>query len=370
MKRAQRISKIGSWYYDRATDIEIWSDECFELFGLKKDNYPDNVVPAALSFSFYAEPKKMLELGTFLAEKYDSYDLEFTTIPINGQVKTIHSYCEVEKDNEGNLLKVFGSDQDVTEQKVMENQLIKAKEQADAANKTKSEFLSNISHELRTPMQGINGFSNLAIKRFKSTKKAKLLEYFSSIHSSGRRLLALLNDLLDLSRLEAGMIDYHFEKSEMSNLVYRTINELGFLAKEKSIEIEFRQPKFSDMVIMDKTTITQVIINLLSNAIKFSESGNEVRIELGYRDANLRLSVIDKGIGVPKNELELVFDKFVQSSKTKTGAGGTGLGLAICKEIIKAHKGKIWAEKNPEGGSIFSFVLPCEQEIVPEQIND
>jgi PAS domain S-box-containing protein len=361
LKRGQRISKIGSWYYDRATDNEIWSDECFELFGLKKDNYPDNVVPVALSYSFFAEPKKTAELSTFLAEKNDIYDLEFTTIPINGQVKTIHSYCEVEKDNEGNLLKVFGSDQDVTEQKMMENQLIKAKEQADEANKTKSEFLSNISHELRTPMQGIIGFSNLAIKRFKSTKKAKLLEYFSSIHSSGRRLLALLNDLLDLSRLEAGMVVYNLEKSKMSELIFNAINGLKSLAKEKNIRIEFQPSKFADVVTLDKEIITQLIVNLLSNAIKFSEPGSEIRVESDSRDESFCLSVIDKGIGVPNNELESIFDKFIQSSKTKTGAGGTGLGLAICKEIIQAHNGKIWAENNPEGGATFSFILPYEQ---------
>jgi signal transduction histidine kinase len=361
LRRAQHISKIGSWYYDRATGNEIWSDECFKLFGLKKDNYPENVVPAALSFSFYADPEKTAKLGSYLAEKYDTYDLEFNTIPINGQVKTIHSYCEVERDNDGNLLKVFGSDHDVTEQKMMEYQLIKAKEQADAANKAKSEFLGNISHELRTPMQGINGFSNLAIKRFKTTKKAKLLEYFSSIYSSGRRLLALLNDLLDLSKLEAGMVVYNLEKSKMSELVFNAINGLESLAKEKNIRIEFQPPKFADVVTLDKEIITQLIVNLLSNAIKFSEPGSEIRVESDIRDESFSLSVIDKGIGVPNNELESIFDKFIQSSKTKTGAGGTGLGLAICKEIIEAHNGKIWAENNPEGGATFSFMLPYEQ---------
>jgi PAS domain S-box-containing protein len=370
LKRAQRISKIGSWYYDRTTGNEIWSDECFEIFGLKKDNYSDNVVPAALSFSFYADPKKTTELGTFLAEENDTYDLKFTTIPINGQVKTIHSYCEVEKDNEGNLLKVFGSDHDVTEQKMMENQFIKAKEQAETANKAKSDFLSNMSHELRTPMQGILGYAGLGIEKVDTLKKDKISGYFLEIKLSGQRLMVLIDNLLDLSKIESGKIEYKFTQEKMSEVVALVIKELKAHAQNCTVQIILNKSEFEDTIKIDKEKMFQVIRNLVYNAIKFSNPNSKVLIDVVKERKNLKLSVIDQGVGIPDDELETIFDKFVQSSKTKTGSGGTGLGLAICKEIIKAHNGKIWAENNPEGGATLSFMLPYEQERIPEQISN
>ena len=361
LKRAQRISKIGSWLYNQSDNTVVWSDECFKMYGLKKDDFPGNIILRSLVLRIYANPEETSHLFDYLAEKKDVFDYEFTTTPINGDVKIMHTYCEVERGNDGGVSKIFGTDHDITERKQMENHLIKVKEQAEVANKMKSEFLSNISHELRTPMQAINGFSNLAIKRFETTKRAKLLEYFSSIHTSGRRLLSLLNDLLDLSSMESGTITYHFKSSKISEVILNAIKVLEPLAKEKKIDIDFQQPKFADTVIIDQEKITQVIINLLSNAIKFSIPETSIRIEIDRRNEGLSLSIIDKGIGIPESELEFVFDKFVQSSKTRTNAGGTGLGLAICKNIISDHKGKIWAEKNRQGGATFRFVLPFEQ---------
>lgn len=123
LNRAQHISKTGSWYYDWTTDIEIWSDECFNLYGIKKEAYPDNIVPESMSEKVYKEPMKIQSLSESLAEKHDTYELEFTTVPIDGQVKIIHSYCEVERDNNGNMIKVFGTDQDITERIETENKL-------------------------------------------------------------------------------------------------------------------------------------------------------------------------------------------------------------------------------------------------------
>ncbi len=125
LNRAQVISKIGSWYYDLDSETEVWSDECFEIFGLKKDDYPDNIVPESLRSTLYANSEELEKFGTSLAEKHDTYELELTTVPINGKVKTIQSYCEVERDNDGNILKVFGTDQDITERKYLEDELKK-----------------------------------------------------------------------------------------------------------------------------------------------------------------------------------------------------------------------------------------------------
>lgn len=362
LERAQRVAMTGSWVHFIESGIEIWSSECFKLFGLDKKKFPDNEVSKSVCLSLLDDPQTTKELAYDLANNNDNYDFFYKTIPINGEAKYIRSFCEVERDENGKLVKLFGVSQDITEIKRLEHQLVNAKEQAEAANKAKSEFLSNMSHELRTPLQGINGYSNLAVERFKSTKKAKFLDYFKEISASGRRLLTLLNDLLDLAKLESGKADYYFKEVKLSFLIVNTILEMQGLAKEKNISIDFERARFDDLVEIDQTKITQVIRNLLSNAIKFSNVGNKIRIKLTKNEAGLICNVIDNGVGIPKDELNSVFDKFIQSSKTKTGAGGTGLGLAICHEIIKAHGGKIWAENAIECGMIFNFRLPFKQD--------
>jgi PAS domain S-box-containing protein len=128
LQRGQQISKTGSWYYDHNSGNEVWSDECFKLFGTNKEDYSDNIVPGSLNLSIYEHPEKTAELFISLAEKHDTFEFEFTTIPINGQAKVIHSYCESEKDVDGNLLKIFGMDHDITERKKLETELKKREE--------------------------------------------------------------------------------------------------------------------------------------------------------------------------------------------------------------------------------------------------
>ena len=190
--------------------------------------------------------------------------------------------------------------------------------------------------------------------------------------------MVLLDDLLSLSSLETDTEDYKMEIVDILGLVQIAASNIEAICKERKIKIEIEKPSISTEIICDKFKIDQVIRNLLSNAVKFNPENRPIYIAfksdelsqnwksvLNTKVSALTVSVKDGGIGIPKNELKSVFDKFVQSSKTKTGAGGTGLGLSICREIIKAHKGIIWAENNPESGAKFSFMLPYEQENIP-----
>ncbi len=247
---------------------------------------------------------------------------------------------------------------EIQEHKITTKELVFAKNAAESANIAKSQFLANISHELRTPMHGILGFARLGYDKIKTINRDTLENYFEEILSAGDRLLGLLNNLLDLARLESGAEMYKFQKNRLADAVIRVISEISAVLEKKNIEILFEKPAFDDEAEFDKDKVIRVIENLASNSIRFSEAGSTIKIEMNEEDAFLGVAVIDSGIGVPENELESVFDKFVQSSKTRDKSGGTGLGLSISREIIQKHSGEIWAENNPEKGATFQFKIP------------
>jgi len=232
------------------------------------------------------------------------------------------------------------------------------------ANQMKSEFLTNMSHELRTPMHAILGFSRLAQKRVEPLKDDKLSLMLNNIELSGNRLLSLLNALLDLSKLEAGRINFEFVKEDIRKAINQTIQEAETLIQAKQMRVTINDDGIPKLVPYDFNAMVQVFMNLLTNAVKFSPNGSEISITLletadTDKKPVLLFRIQDQGVGIPEPELLLVFDKFVQSSKTKSGAGGTGLGLAIVRQIVEAHKGRIWAENVMPHGACFNMMLPC-----------
>jgi signal transduction histidine kinase len=245
-------------------------------------------------------------------------------------------------------------------------EVVEEKEKAEKANKLKSEFISNISHELRTPMHAIISYSKLSIEKLNAGQPEKLQKYIENTLVSAERLLQLINDVLDISKLESGKMDFKFDKKNILELIEYSMEEIKSLADAKSIKFSTNVSASSYYANIDKNKIIQVLINIISNAIKFSPKDSEIKIlvddttledEFLTSQPALKISFIDQGIGIPEGELTNIFDKFVQSSKTKSGAGGTGLGLSIAKDIIDAHKGKIYAENNSISGACFVIIL-------------
>lgn len=253
--------------------------------------------------------------------------------------------------------------------------LIAAKETAEAANEAKGMFLANMSHELRTPLHAVLSFARLGEGKVGRAQDERLREYFQRISSSGERLLNLLNDLLDLAKLEAGHMQIELRPVELTALVREILTEYDAWFAAKRLNVELTTERGDLLAWADAVRFGQVVRNLLSNAVKFTPEGRRITLVLthsslhgpgGVESAAVELAVSDEGVGIPEDELETVFDKFVQSSKTHTGAGGTGLGLAICREIVAAHGGVIFARNNPGGGARFSVRLPAAEDLQKE----
>ena len=256
--------------------------------------------------------------------------------------------------------------------------LLRAKEVAERANQAKSEFLTNMSHELRTPLHAVLAFARLGQMRAGQADTDKIKEYFDLVRTSGNHLLALVDDLLDLSRLEAGHARFTLNPVDLRERVTAMTTELAALMEAKHLACEVIDNVTDARIPGDQRRIDQLLRNLIGNAIKFSPEGKALRIELapafltvGRRQGDvgegpaLRLSVIDQGIGIPPGEVEMIFENFIQSSLTASSAGGTGLGLAICREIVRAHHGIIQACNRPEGGAVFEVLFPLALQDSP-----
>lgn len=270
---------------------------------------------------------------------------------------------EIEKSHEFLEIKV----KERTRQLEITNQELSAQKiKAEAANKAKSDFLKNMSHEFRTPLHGIMSFASYGINEYKTSKREDILVFFERIMQCNERLLRLVENILLLATIENGTEMFNCKESNLEDTMEISLKELEFLLADKHIEVKKTISSKSNKAVFDNDKLTQVFTNLIGNAIKFSKQNKTIFIK--FDDAvitsenivspAIKVTIDDQGVGVPEGESAAIFEKFVQSSRTDKGAGGTGLGLSIVKQIIEAHSGKITVENNQYGGASFAFIIP------------
>jgi len=252
---------------------------------------------------------------------------------------------------------------DITVRKRLEEDLAKQRDRAEEASRLKSEFLATISHELRTPLHAILSYADFGLERVGHADRERLKRYFFEIQDSGALLLELINDLLDLSKIEAGKMPYRRSTLTMGVVVDDACYRVAQLAEAKNISLNAASIPKEWQVYGDYEMLLRVFINLLGNAIKFTPTGGQIQVFGEARNEGYLFAVRDSGQGIYPEEIDVIFDKFVQSSlHAQKGSSGTGLGLSICRGIIEAHEGHIWAESaGPNHGSTFCFMLPALQ---------
>ena len=231
--------------------------------------------------------------------------------------------------------------------------------QLEAANRHKSEFLANVSHELRTPLNAIIGFSEVLGERLFGELNEKQAEYTEDILSSGRHLLSLINDILDLSKIEAGRMELEVTTFHMPDAIENALLLIRERASRHGIKLErIIDDRLGDFT-GDERKVKQVLVNLLANAVKFTPEGGRIKVEARLGDSAVIVSVTDTGMGIAKEDQEAIFEEFRQvGSNYAQKREGTGLGLSLTRKFVEMHGGKIWVESEFGKGSTFTFTLP------------
>ena len=357
-------------------NFEYVNQAGFDTFGYSLDDINNNHV--LNPFQIFLKPdqqkvamntalilnRKNHKVGDVGWSEYTATRKDSTQFPVS--ILTSH----IEKD--GKIIGMRGVIVDLTEKEKIE-ELKKQREVAERAKQSISEWINYIAHELRGPIGHILSFSTFGIEKSRKSDLNKQLRYFSQINKTGKNMHRILNDLLDLSKMEIGKMNFEMQKTSINNILEGVLDEAKATIEEKGIILDIEETVINTVVICDGFRIAQVIRNLLSNALKFTPKGKrisityeETKIRRGRRDYDfetpaLKTSIIDQGRGIPGDQLSSIFVKYSQSRLTKS-TEGTGLGLPISKEIIEAHYGQIEVTSEEGKGAAFHVILPYEQE--------
>lgn len=339
LEEAQRLAHVGSWRWDVAANITSWSCELYRIFGV--DSAHHQATYEGFLQLVHPEDREMVN-GTVRSsrETGDPFSLQHRIIRPDHAVRWLDSRGQVVRDRRGSTVAMVGTGQDITERKELE--------------RLRREFVSGISHDVRTPLTSIKGFASLIRSSWRDIGDDERSDYLARIERSAHELETLVVQLLEYSRLEAGHASVAPGRMRFEEWVRELLDELAPALAGHEVFVDV--PPGLELNA-DASALRRVVGNLVENAAKFAPATTRIRVEASRSEEQTLVSVCDEGPGIPEGERERVFDAFYRGADAKTNARGTGLGLAVAKRYVELHGGRIWVEETQSGTTI-SFSLP------------
>lgn len=373
LRHAHRLSRVGYWVWE-PRDVAQSSDrgwlhvstEFGDILGVKPEDVPLEETDMVRQFAHPDDRAAALAaVEGFVTRAAERYSVQFRAVRPDQSITHLHMEAERLRDPQGRILYEIGVIQDVTEQRQRELELMTAKRTAEIASRTKTQFLANMSHELRTPLNAVIGFSQLICDQAFGQIPDRYVNYANDINSSGKLLLAMINDILDMSRIEAGQQTLMEEVISVDSAVNNCVRMVAAKAADGGVKLIVENKGPLPALRADERALKQVLLNVLSNAVKFTPQGGSVSVAAqAMPNGTLDIQIIDTGIGIAEEVIKDLFLPFRQAdSSISRRFGGSGLGLAISKKLMELHGGEISVESHPGRGTRVTLHLPAERVV-------
>ena len=358
LREMERIARIGSWVWELDTGTVTWSEELFRVYGLQRTEGPLDF--QAFLHRVHPDDREMVQATVERAlSDHRPFAFDHRVLLDDGSVRYLHGRGRVVLGEDGRPARLLGSGQDITERKADEEALVRARDEAEAANRAKSDFLAVMSHELRTPLNAIGGYAELLELGVRGPVNAGQREDLHRIQQSQRHLLTLIDEVLSYARMEAGAVSFRLAQVRVAERVGAAEAMILPQASARGLTVERGSYPPELVVYADAERLQQILLNLLANAVKFTPAGGRIGMRVEERGGQVAVEVWDTGVGIAPEQLGTVFEPFVQVGRGLSNPmEGVGLGLAISRDLARGMGGDLAAASRPGAGSVFTLLLP------------